>query len=115
LYKQFSFLEERLEELQYWGLFLIDEYKCSTFTKHLSRHQIWEIAQTLPPKKDWTKSSFDQLRDSLKIKYCISGRELSNAIDIIKSHYEFGPMIDENPALLFMRTAGPRPGPAPRL
>jgi len=100
LYQKFGLLEGSLETLQHLGSFLIDEYQHQTFTKHLSRHQIWEIAQKLPLKQDWLDPSFDQVRDSLKEDYGLSGTELSKAIDLIKSHYEFAPFIEEHTALL---------------
>ena len=103
LHNKFSLLEDGLDSLQYFGEFLIDEYHCHTFTRNLSRHQIWEIAKKLPPKNRWTDDSFDDIRNSLKKKYSISGKELSTAINLIKNHYEFAPLIDEHLALLGLK------------
>ena len=100
LYKAFKILEGQLEILHNLGTYLIDEYGFNTITRNLSRFQIWKLANELPPTKEWREASFFQVRSSLKGKYGLSSNELSKAINLIKNHYEFAPLIGERSALL---------------
>lgn len=66
-----------------------EEYLTGSFTVHLSRKDISGIAEKLPDKTLWTEDSFDIVKNRLKAEYRISGRELSDAINIIQSVPEF--------------------------
>lgn len=72
---------------------IADEYLLGTFTKHLSRSDLEEIARELPQYDRWREPEFDDIRQRLRDKYDISGNELSEAISIIKEHLFFGSLI----------------------
>lgn len=72
---------------------IADEYSLGTFTKHLSRSDLEEIARELPQCDRWREPEFDDIRQRLHDKYNISGKELSEAISIIKEHLFFGSLI----------------------
>lgn len=74
---------------------IADEYSLGTFTKHLSRSDLEEIARELPQCDRWREPEFDDIRQRLRDKYNISGKELSEAITIIKEHLFFGSLIGE--------------------
>lgn len=87
--KRYSGLSELFEEFEYLTNYLIYEYQHGTFTDELSRDDIYEISQMLPPKKNWRMEIFDRAKTEIKDKFNLSNRKLSKAIDIIKSHREF--------------------------
>jgi hypothetical protein len=93
LKKQFAKLEENLDSLYGLTVFLNEEYSLGTFTKKLSRNQLFDIANTLPKKSNWTDRSFDLIRACVKKKYKIGNKELTESINIIKNNYEFSGLI----------------------
>lgn len=93
LKKQFAELEDNLDALYGLSVFLNEEYSLGTFTKKLSRNKLFEIANMLPKKRNWTDHSFDLIKKNVKNKYKIGSKELTDAIKIIKKNYEFSSLI----------------------
>jgi hypothetical protein len=87
--KRYSKLSSLMDDFEHLTKYLIDEYQQKTFTKELSRQDICDISIILPQKEYWSLSSFDKIKIEIKKKYGLSGRKLSNAIDVVKSHREF--------------------------
>lgn len=96
----FTILRERLDNLHYLTGILINEYQQGTYTKKLSREDIKTIAEHLPFKSEWRLDSFDDVRETVKEKYCIKNNELSDCINLIKAHREFSPMIGMEVSLI---------------
>jgi hypothetical protein len=63
---------------------IIDEYMQGTFTTKLSRKQIAEISLLIGDIKRWKIS-----KDEIRKKFNIGSKELTDAVNIIKSHREF--------------------------
>lgn len=72
---------------------LISEYKIGTYTNNLSRSDIEDIAKELPFIEEFSTQKFDEVKKKIIDKYCISNREFSNAVNIIKQHREFSQYI----------------------
>lgn len=86
---RFLVLRERLEELHYLSDALIREYQQGTYTQRLSRVDVAEIAKKLPVFSEWRDDSFKGIKEEIKKDYGIGSKELCEAIDLIKNHYEF--------------------------
>ena len=86
---QFLELQKQLEIANHKLSFLVNEYEQKTFTKTLSRKQLFEIAQELPLRSEWRNPEFGDIRASVKGKYNLSSKELSEAISTIENHREF--------------------------
>lgn len=93
LKKGFAELEQSLDELHRLNLYLTEEYCYKTFTKKLSRKNIFSIAAQLPSRQNWKDDSFDTIRNRIKISFGISSNELSKCIKIIEEHHELAPTI----------------------
>src|SRR5690606_10728330 len=93
LKRSFTELEATLDELHRLNNYLLEEYSWGSFTKKLSRRDLFEIATLLPHRTTWTDKSFDTTRDTIKEKFGIGSKELSDAIEKIKSHFELAPEI----------------------
>lgn len=89
LIKRFEVMNKYLDSTYHHLEELKIEYECQTFTKSLSRNNIHDIAKQLPKHSEWTLESFKDMKNSIKEEYKIGTKELSDAINIIKSHYEF--------------------------
>ncbi len=90
----FQKLEALMDELDKMFGFIIDEYSFSeSYTKELSRADLYQIARMLPDKSTWSGEEFASIKKSLLIKYGISKRELGRGIEQIKKHYQFAPLI----------------------
>lgn len=83
---------QKYKELRKYLNYIIDvfadlfyEYSQKTFTKNLSRYQLKVIADILPNCNEWKNPEFDDIKEKIKLEFNISSRELSNAINIIKS------------------------------
>lgn len=83
-YTKYKKLKNYLEYLIHVYGELYSEYSQGTFTTNLSRKQLRDISIELPDYEEWHNSSFKQIKESIRIKYNISSRELSKAIDIIR-------------------------------
>lgn len=89
----FTKLAKLLEELHLFNCFLEEEYLLGTFTKKLSRAQLFLLASELPPKNKWNDMAFDKVKSAIKAKYSLSSNELSKSIKIIKAHHEMAILI----------------------
>lgn len=87
--KRYNELSEMMEEFEYLANHLIYEYSQNTYTPELSREEIEEISKTLPKKNEWGEKAFDKAKEKIKVKFGLSNRKFSKAIDIIKKHKEF--------------------------
>lgn len=99
LKRSFSALENALDELHKLNIYLRDEYSFGVFTKRLSRKNIFEIASLLPEHSRWDES-FAVIKTDIKKRFGIGSKELTNIINIIKTHHEFAPMIGMTVELL---------------
>ncbi|MEZ9199134.1 hypothetical protein [Shewanella sp. 10N.286.54.B9] len=88
LKEKFSKLQEKLDELLYLNEYLIEEYSLGTFTKKLSRQQLFSLTSNLPELAQWQADSFKQKKLDLKKMHGLSSNELTKAINKIKSNYE---------------------------
>ena len=69
--------------------YLVTEYSLDVFTNNLSRNDLEVISKSLPLREEWENSNFDTIKCEIKTKYCITGKELSKALDIIQYHQLF--------------------------
>lgn len=90
---QFSILRDNLTTLYRLNEYLVDEYLTGTFTRNLSRLELFNLAQNLPNRETWRNSSFNTKKKELKQAFSLSSRELSFAIKLIENHYEFSSLI----------------------
>lgn len=100
LKRSFAELEAVLDDLHCLNKNLRDEYRWGSFTKRLSRKNIFEIASLLPPRAMWANESFDTTKEAIKKRFNIGGKELSNSIKLIETHYELAPEIGMSIPLL---------------
>ncbi|MFP5303127.1 hypothetical protein R2R70_18140 [Cobetia sp. SIMBA_158] len=96
----FTYIEERMEELNMLSENLIEEYDKGSFTQTLSRQDIMHISMCLPSIDNWNEDTFAIQKEKLRTEYSISNRELIRCINIIKEHYEFSLNIDMDLDLL---------------
>ena len=69
--------------------YLCREYSMGTYTKHLSREDIRDIAEMLPLRQNWRNNEFSIVKEKIKQKYSIGSKEFSAALNIIQKHCEF--------------------------
>jgi hypothetical protein len=96
LCRSFAELEVKLDVLHKMSQDFRNEYEWGTFTKHLSRKNLFEIASCLPMRSTWTDSSFKEVKQAIKTKFDITCRELSRGIKLIEAHYELAPKIGKS-------------------
>lgn len=86
LEKKFLRMYELLEYAIYSLSIMKNEYSVKTWTKVLSRYDIEQISKELMPINKWREETFDDNRNEIKKRYGISGKALSDAINIIKAN-----------------------------
>lgn len=91
---KFTSLEKELDNLLYLTEFLREEYSLNTFTKKLSRQQLFSLADELPNISSWKNDSFIEIKNNIMEKFSLGSRDLSKAINIIKTNYELSHKID---------------------
>ncbi|WP_430875494.1 hypothetical protein [Gilliamella sp. G0441] len=97
--RHFNELEQLLESFYNYHHSIIFEYEMGSFTRNLSRDDLLAIAKMLPHINEWKNNSFKKLKNEIIAIFNISSNELTNAINIIKNHYEFGYFIGKVPLL----------------
>lgn len=93
LKRSFEELEAALNDLHYLNKYLRNEYQWGSFTKRLSRKNLFEIASLLPPRATWGAELFGSTKELIKKRFNIGSKELSESIKIIESHFELAPAI----------------------
>ncbi|MFT6905955.1 MAG: hypothetical protein ACJAS1_002618 [Oleiphilaceae bacterium] len=88
LFNKFIELEKNLDTLHYLTGYLQGEYQLLTFTRNLSRANIFEIAKKLPPRSEWSNESFKDVKLNIRSEYGISSNELSKLCNLIQTNYE---------------------------
>lgn len=99
-HEKFNELSEIFMSFTYFMDSLIDEYSVGTYTKHLNRQEIEEIAKKLPNRDNWNTDEFKQIKENIKREFQIGSKELSQTIKIIEKHIEFRRYIFPNDYLL---------------
>lgn len=61
----------------------IFEYSLGTFTKSLSRADIWDISKRLPVYEEWRTEKFKEVKDEIKQEYHLGSKEFSDAVNLI--------------------------------
>jgi len=100
LKQNFLELGTALDNLHLLNEYLRYEYEVGTFTKKLSRKNIFEIASKLPNRSEWSNDAFDTTKSNIKEQFKIGSKELSDSIKIIESNFELAPMIGMTKPLL---------------
>jgi len=88
-YQKFSDLSKSLTDFDLLISYLHDEYQAGTYTKHLNREDIEDIAKNLPKRADWQSDEFDLIKLDIKERFKIGSKEFSQVIEIIEKHMEF--------------------------
>ncbi|WP_299768139.1 hypothetical protein [uncultured Pseudoteredinibacter sp.] len=98
LKQDFERLDRGLVELEDYIETLIAEYQLSTFTRHMARRDLCELADSLPKLEDW--SNYKDLKPILQKKFGISSNEIGKSIDKIKRNRFLASKLGiENPLL----------------
>lgn len=92
-YKDFILFSKVASNFSYLTEELLSEYKVGTYTEHLSRKDIEEIALSLPKKIYWNNLNLKKFQQDAKIKYGIGSREFRSVLDIIKQNIEFNNIV----------------------
>jgi hypothetical protein len=100
LKSSFSSLEKDLDLLVEMSEFLIREYSLGSFTKKLSRAELFKIAKRLPDRELWKNTNFEGNKKSIKEDYSLSNNDFDKAVKIIVDNYEMSPMISISKDLL---------------
>ena len=67
----------------------MDEYSLGTFTKNLSRTDIWDISKRLPDYEEWKTEEFREIKEEIKQEYRLGSKEFSEAVNLIKQNRLF--------------------------
>lgn len=82
-------LNKNFEELSYLVQRIGNEYMFKTFFKHISRPQLFEIAEQLPNRNEWSKENagFKNIRKKVMDEYKLSSNDFSKIIKIIEKNW----------------------------
>lgn len=95
-------LQELLSDLKYRTLSFADEHSTGTFTQDCSRSDLLEIAGMLLPRDQWSDPKFDDVRNSIKERFSLSGGKLSTACKKIEGTRELAALIGIESSLLYV-------------
>lgn len=86
---EFKEVMEKFDELIYFLRTCMDEYSLGTFTKNLSRTDIWDISKRLPDYEEWRTEKFREIKEEIKQEYHLGSKEFSEAVNLIKKNRFF--------------------------
>ena len=86
---EFKEVMEKFDELICFLRNCMDEYSLGTFTKNLSRTDIWDISKRLPDYEEWRTEKFKEVKDEIKQEYHLGSKEFSEAVNLIKKNRFF--------------------------
>lgn len=86
---EFKEVMEKFDELIYFLRNCMDEYSLGTFTKNLSRTDIWDISKRLPDYEEWRTEKFREIKEEIKQEYRLGSKEFSEAVNLIKKNRFF--------------------------
>ena len=86
---EFKEVMKNFDDLIYFLDNCIFEYSLGTFTKSLSRADIWDISKRLPVYEEWRTEKFKEVKDEIKQEYHLGSKEFSDAVNLIKENREF--------------------------
>lgn len=86
---EFKEVMEKFDELIYFLRNCMDEYSLGTFTKNLSRTDIWDISKRLPDYEEWRTEKFREIKEEIKQEYHLGSKEFSDAVNLIKQNRLF--------------------------
>ena len=86
-------MQQHLIDLGYRTVDLVEEKRSGTCTDACSRSDLFMIASRLPPREDWRSDAFENARLKLREDFGLSGRQLSDALNLIQGHRQLGSMI----------------------
>ena len=86
---EFKEVMEKFDELIYFLRNCMDEYSLGTFTKNLSRTDIWDISKRLPDYEEWKTEEFREIKEEIKQEYHLGSKEFSEAVNLIKKNRFF--------------------------
>ncbi|WNO03993.1 hypothetical protein [Rhodoferax mekongensis] len=93
LKERFNEVERLLLALSQKTEELLDEYRWGTFTKKLSRYQLYQLATELPNRTAWCDASFVSIKLTLMAKYKLSGKDFCRALNLIQKRHEMAACI----------------------
>ena len=86
---EFKEVMEKFDELIYFLRNCMDEYSLGTFTKNLSKTDIWDISKRLPDYEEWRTEKFREIKEEIKQEYHLGSKESSEAVNLIKKNRFF--------------------------
>ena len=86
---EFKEVMEKFDELICFLRNCMDEYSLGTFTKNLSRTDIWDISKRLPDYEEWRTEKFREIKEEIKQEYHLGSKEFSEAVNLIKKNRFF--------------------------
>ena len=97
LLERFTALEKLLDAFEEFCSELVTEYGLRTYTKTMSRAQLFEMASLLPSEDAWGTQEFKSLKLEMKARYGIGSKEFGEALCKIKAHYGAAPALEPPP------------------
>lgn len=95
-------LSKAISELKYRTIDFIDDRAIGAHTSRLSRRDLIAIVKSLPPHDQWRDSVFDEKRKEIQARFHLSGKQFSDAVDVIKSNRQMKALIGVETSLIYL-------------
>lgn len=86
-------LNKLLLQMRHRALDLVEEHRAGTFTKELSRRDLFEAAYMLPPRDRWAEEAFTQAKAKVRDRFGLSSNQFCRALDVMQAHRELGGLL----------------------
>jgi hypothetical protein len=83
-------LQKLLIDLRYRAIDVVHERRSGTFTKELSRSDLFALTDMLPPRDAWEGESFAVAKVAVRKRFGLSTKALSTALNLIQTHRQMG-------------------------
>jgi hypothetical protein len=78
------------------------ERRTGTFTGRLSRSDLFQVANMLPPLSEWNNPKFDIQKQAIKSRFNLSNHQFSKALNLIKSNRELKSRLGAETSLIYI-------------
>lgn len=82
-----------LLRMRHRALDLAEERRSGTFTKELSRSDLFEAARMLPPRTEWGADSFMDAKAKVRERFGLSSNQFCRALNVMQGHRELGALL----------------------
>jgi hypothetical protein len=100
--KSLGELQALLRDLKYRSIEFASEWKAGACIARCSRRDLFEIANSMPPRSEWSTQHFEEKKKAIRVRFDLSNRQFSKALDKVQANREMAALVGIETPLLYL-------------